>query len=303
MDYLNDLYLLTRIVEAGGFSSAERETGIPKSRLSRRISVLEERLGVRLLNRSAHSFSVTATGEVVYRHAKSMLVEAEAAEAAVRAVASEPSGVLRIAAPVLFGEAVLPGVLAAFSRAYPKVRIALSLANRLVDLATERVDLALWISAGGLDDSDIIARRLVQVPSGLMVSPLLLERIGTPNHPADLDGFWCLGFSGLDSGRRWSFRSPAAETVEFDFNPRFTSDNLGVLKEVAVQGGGIAYLPRYACRAELDAGYLVELMPGWMPAPPVAYGLYQSRRGATSAVRALLDYLDAVLPEALSEAN
>jgi DNA-binding transcriptional LysR family regulator len=218
----------------------------------------------------------------------------------VRAVASEPSGVLRLAAPVLFGETILAGVLAAFSRAYPKVRISLSLSDRLVDLATERVDLALWISSTGLDNSDIIARRLAQVPTGLVASPLLLEQIGTPSHPAALDGFWCLGFTAMEGGRHWSFRSPAGETVEFDFNPRFTANNLGVLKEVAVQGGGIAHLPRYAYRPELDAGYLVEILSDWAPAPNTAYGLYQSRRGVTSAARTLLDYLDAVLPEALA---
>jgi DNA-binding transcriptional LysR family regulator len=299
MDFLNDLYLLTRVVEARGFSAAERETGIPKSRLSRRLSSLEERLGSRLLHRSAQGFAMTPTGELVYRHAKSMLVEAEAAEAAVREAMSEPSGMVRLHAPVLLGEFVLGPLLSGFAALYPKVRFITNLGLRTPDMVAERIDLALRVVSGDLEASDSIARRLGTVPLCLVASPALVRRYGILRHPGDLDGFQCLGVTGGGDGYQWSFRSPAGEAVEFAFNPRFATDNAVLLKSMALAGGGIAQLPRYACRDDVEAGRLVEIMPDWAPAPAAIYGLYPGRRGTTSAVRQLLTHLATALPEAI----
>ncbi|HTH99148.1 MAG TPA: LysR family transcriptional regulator [Stellaceae bacterium] len=301
MDFLNDLYLLTRVVEARGFSAAERETGIPKSRLSRRLSALEERLGTRLLHRSAQGFAMTPTGETVYRHAKSMLIEAEAAEAAAQEAISEPSGMVRLHAPVLMGEFVLSRLLSEFAGLHPKVRFTVLLGHRPPELIQDRIDLALRIAVSGeLEATDAVARRLGQVPLCLVASPALVRRYGILRHPGDLDGFQCLGLTGMEGGFRWSLRSPGGEPVEFDFNPRFATDNAALLKTTALAGGGIAQLPRYACGEDIAAGRLVEILSDWAPAPATIYGLYPSRRGATSAVRQLLSYLASALPAALA---
>jgi DNA-binding transcriptional LysR family regulator len=304
MDFLNDLYLLIRVVEARGFSAAERETGIPKSRLSRRLSSLEERLGGRLLHRSAQGFAVTPTGEIVYRHAKSMLVAAEAAEAAVQEAMSEPSGTVRLHVPVLLGDHVLGPILSSFAGLYPKVRFTISLGHRTPELAAERIDLALrLVQTGELEDSDLIARRLGTVPLCLVASPGLVARYGVLRHPGDLDGLQCLGLIGVEgrgSSYHWPFRTPTGEAVDFSFNPRFSTDNAQMVKATALAGGGIAQLPLYACRRELAAGTLVEILPDWAPAPATIYALYPSRRGTTSATRQLLTHIAAALPNALS---
>jgi DNA-binding transcriptional LysR family regulator len=131
---INDLYLFARVVEAGGFAAAERDTGIPKSRLSRRIAGLEKQLGVRLIHRSAHAFSVTDAGQGVYRNARAIADEAQAAVATVAEALNEPSGLVRISTSTLTAELHLAGWLGEFTSRYPKVRIALELSNRFVDL-------------------------------------------------------------------------------------------------------------------------------------------------------------------------
>jgi DNA-binding transcriptional LysR family regulator len=298
MDFLNDLYLLTRIVDAGGFSAAERETGIPKSRLSRRLSVLEERMSVQLLHRSAQHFAMTATGEIVYRHAKSMLIAAEAAEAAVQQTVSEPGGPVHLYAPVLLGEAVLAPILTGFARSYPKVKFTVDVGHRVPDMLGERIDLALRVVPGALEASDLVARKLGAAPLCVVASPDCLKRAGMLRHPGDLDGFLCLGLTGLD-GHRWHFRSPGGEAVEFSFTPRFATDNAVLLKSSALAGGGLAQLPRYACRREIESGQLVEVLADWAPPPATIFGLYPSRRGVTSAVRQLLAHLGTALPMGL----
>lgn len=192
MQDLNDLYYFAKVVEAGGFAAAGRLLGIPKSRLSRRIAELEERLGARLLQRTTRQLKLTAVGERYLRHCQAMLLEAEMADEAVASMSSEPRGRLRVSSPVGLAHEMLPGVISNFLEKYPQVQLEVMLVNRRVDLVTEGVDVALRVREPGDEDPLLVTRRLRQAQMLMVASPAFLEGLEI-NHPDDLKNLPVLG--------------------------------------------------------------------------------------------------------------
>lgn len=173
---LNDLYYYVQVVEQGGFAPAGRALGVPKSKLSRRIALLEERLGVRLIQRSTRRFAVTEIGQTYYQHCKAMLVEADAAEEAIALTQAEPCGTVRMTCPVALLDARVADMLSAFMAQYPRVQIQLEETNRRVDVLGEGLDLAIRVRPPPLDDSDLVMRVFAQRDQCLVASPRLLEK-------------------------------------------------------------------------------------------------------------------------------
>ena len=171
MQDLNDLYYFAKVVEAGGFAAAGRLLGIPKSRLSRRVAELEERLGARLLQRTTRQLKLTAVGERYLRHCQAMLLEAEMADEAVASMSSEPRGRLRVTCPVGLAHEFMPSVISSFLQAYPLVQLEVSLLNRRVDLVTEGIDVALRVREEGDEDPLLVTRRLRQARTVMVASP------------------------------------------------------------------------------------------------------------------------------------
>jgi DNA-binding transcriptional LysR family regulator len=291
MDNLDDLYLFVRVVEARGFSAAERATGIAKSRLSRRIAALEARLGARLVHRDTHSFDLTPLGETVYRHARNMVAEAESAQAAVNEALAEPTGLLRINASLLMGETILGGLLAEFAKQYPKVRIHLTLTNRYVDLVAERIDLAFRAANAPLESEDVVARELALAPNVLVGSPELIARCGDPADPAALAALPCLAYGAPEIVRDWRFISPGGEAIEHRVDPIFIAENFVALREAALAGLGFAQLPLHICAASIAEGRLMAAMRGWRSQPARYYVIYPTRRGTVPAIRLLIEFV------------
>lgn len=289
---INDLYLFARVVEAGGFAAAERDTGIPKSRLSRRIAGLERQLGVKLIHRSAHAFSVTDVGHGVYRHARAIADEAQAAMAAVAETLSEPSGLIRISTSTLTAELHLARWLGEFTARYPKVRIALELSNRFVDLLTEGVDLAIRFSTAPLGSADVVARPFGVARMVLVASPSLLEKHGTPTKLSQLSSWPALGQGTLESIRPWAFKAPDGSVVTHRPEPRIVVDNIIALREAAIHGAGIVQLPWDACRQAIERGELQVLLEQYPGVGTGIYCMYPSRVGMPAAVRVLLSFLE-----------
>jgi DNA-binding transcriptional LysR family regulator len=289
---INDLYLFARVVEAGGFAAAERDTGIPKSRLSRRIAGLEKQLGVRLIHRSAHAFSVTDVGQGVYRHARAISDEAHAAVATVAETLNEPSGLVRISTSTLTAELHLARWLGEFTSRYPKVRVALELSNRFVDLLAEGVDLAIRFSTAPLVSADIVARPLGVSRMALVASPALLSKYGTPAEIADLPKLPALGQGTLESIRPWSFKASDGSVITHHPEPRLVVDNIIALREAAIQGAGIIQLPWDACRDAVERGELRVLLEQYPSVGTGIYCIYPSRVGMPAAVRALVNFLE-----------
>ena len=293
MQDLNDLLYFAEVVDSGGFAPAGRALNLPKSKLSRRVAELEERLGVRLLHRTTRKLSLTAAGEVYHRHCVAMREQAEAADEAVARVQTEPRGTIRITCPVTLAQTTIGPLLPRFLAEHPQVRIDMQVSNRVVDLVQEGVDVAIRVR-GSLDDSgSLVIKNLGDTASALVASPQLLQRFGTPASAEDLRQLPTVAMSAADGRASWHLAGPRGATFELQHRPVYTADDLFTLKLAVVQGVGMSALPDYLCGEELRRGDLVQVLPGWAPAKMKVLAVFPSRRGMVPAVRRLLDFLAA----------
>lgn len=288
---LNDLFYFAMVVEHGGFSQAGRALAMPKSKLSRRIGLLEERLGVRLIQRSTRRFSVTEIGQDYYRHCKAMLVEAEAAEEAIALSRAEPRGVLRLACPIALLHARIGGMLADFLALHPQVTLQLDATNRRVDVVGEGVDVAIRVRPPPLEDSDLVVRVLARRIWCTAASPALLKQMRTPKVPADLAMMPTVDLASPAQVHAWEYAGPEEVTASVHHRPRLVSDDMIALRSAAVAGVGVLMLPRMMITDELASGALVPILPQWQPRHGIVHAVFPSRRGLLPAVRALIDYL------------
>lgn len=291
MQDLNDLLYFAEVVDQGGFAAAGRALNLPKSKLSRRVAELEERLGVRLLHRTTRKLSLTAAGEIYHRHCIAMREQAEAADEAVARVQTEPRGTVRISCPVTLAQTTIGPLLPRFLAQHPQVRIDMQVTNRVVDLVQEGVDVAIRVR-GSLDDSgSLVIKNLGETAAALVASPQLLQRFGTPAGEEDLRHLPTVAMSAADGRASWHLVGPRGATFELQHGPVYTADDLLTLKFAVVQGTGMCALPDYLCSEELRRGELVQVLPGWAPARMKVLAVFPSRRGLVPAVRRLLDFL------------
>jgi DNA-binding transcriptional LysR family regulator len=277
------MLIFAEVVGTGSFTQAARRLGLSKASVSREVARLERRLGAQLLRRTTRSMSLTEIGEAFYAGCQRVAEEAEAAERSVGELQAEPSGELRIAAPVSLGQFQLAPRLPAFMARYPKLRIDMNLTDRIVDLVSEKFDLAIRIS-GRLTDATLVQRRLCPIRFFVCAAPAYLERNGMPQDPAELERHNCLGVGASP----WHFmlsRRRAAR-LRADLN----IDNGDALRRVALLGHGIAFLPTYLVGDDLRQGRLVRILPERLSLEASAFALYPQNRHASPKVRALIDY-------------
>ena len=291
MQDLNDLWYFVQVVDNGGFSPASRVIGIPKSRLSRRIALLEESLETRLIQRSTRSFTVTEAGQIFYRHCKAMIIEAEAAQEAINSLRAEPRGLIRLSCPIALLHVHIGEMLAKFMALYPQVTVQLEETNRQVDVLNENVDLAVRVRPLPLDDSDLVMRKLADRGMCLVASPELVERFTTPASPADLQHWPSLALSKPQQIYRWCLFGPDNQEVTLHHKPRFVTTDMDALRAAALAGVGVVQLPILMVNKQLADGSLVRLLPEWRARREVIHLVFPSRRGQLPAVRALIDFL------------
>nr|WP_321269044.1 LysR family transcriptional regulator [uncultured Tolumonas sp.] len=288
---LNDLYYYVQVVDNGGFSQAGRALGMPKSKLSRRIAMLEERLGVRLIQRSTRSFAVTELGQAYYGRCKAMLVEAEAAQTVIESTQAKPCGIVRLSCPIGLLHAHVGGILVDFALHYPSVSIQLMGMNRAVDVVTEGLDLAIRVRPLPLDDSDLAMRVLGYAAQYLVASPILLERHGIPQSPIDLVSWPSLGYGPPMEGHVWTLLGADGAQASQHHTPKFVTTDMLTLRQAAIAGIGVVQLPAMMVREQLADGRLVRLLPHWAPRREIIHAVFPSRRGLLPSVRALIDFL------------
>lgn len=294
---LNDLYFFAAVVDHGGFSAAGRALGIPKSRLSKRVSQLEERLGVRLLQRTTRRFVVTEPGERFYAHCRAVLVEARAAQEAVDELRAEPRGVVRVSCPISLTQTVMAYLLPEFLKAYPKVEVRLTSTNRRVDLLGEGYDIAIRVREKLDTDGSLVMRTFGLSRVLPVASPALLDRVGRPQHPQDLANIPALSTMEHDGAQNWELTDSNGERVAVEIQPRVICGDFNVLLECARRGLGVTMLPEFVCAPAITAGELEALLPDWNAPEGTMHFIYPSRRGMLPAVRALVDFLAERLPE------
>lgn len=291
MHNLDDLYLFAQVVEHGGFAAAGRAAGIPKSKLSRRVSELEARLGVRLIQRSTRHFAVTEIGQEYYRHCVGMLVEAEAAQDVIDRSRAEPQGIVRVSCPPALVCFQVGDMIARFMAANRRVSVHLESTSRRVDPIADAIDVAIRVRFPPIEETDHVMRVLGDSEQHLVASPLCVEHLAGPAVPASLGDLPSAGFGPAHREHIWQLVGPDGATVSVRHAPRLVTDDIAQLRSAALLGVGVVQLPTMVIEKDMANGSLVDILPHWRPKPGVVHAVFPSRRGLLPAVRALLDHL------------
>lgn len=284
----SDLRVLHCVVKYSSYSQAAKELGMTPSGVSRVVSRLEERLGVRLLQRTTRRLSLTEAGTIYHERISQILLDLADAEAAVQKTSVSPRGKLRVTAPVAFGHYYLVPLLAELASLHPELSIELLLLDRFVDLVEEGVDLALRI--GNLQDSGMIARRLCTNNRILVAAPSYLRKRGKPKTPDALKSHSCALYTGFDKPSQWRLCNGTERTTVL-VTGGFSSNSPQALASFAEHGGGITLGATVVVERALQSGSLVRVLPEWSFDPTGIYAVYPSAKQVTSKVRAAVDFL------------
>jgi DNA-binding transcriptional LysR family regulator len=283
---LNEIAVFTRVVQAGSFTAAARQLGMPKSTVSRKISDLEARLDARLLQRTTRKLSLTDAGRTYFDYGVRIVGEIEAAENAVGSLQDEPRGLLRIT--VGPSSQWIAAIIADFMTRNPEVQLEVLSTGRTVDLVDERFDVA--IRAGALPDSSLVARPLAQVNWLLAATPAYLKKNRRPRTPAELADHACLLF-GTGSTAVTLRLERGTETAEVAVSTRLLVSDFDILHAAASAGLGIALLPAFRCPEELRARRLERVLDGWAPPPIPIHVVYPTARHLSAKVKRFVEFV------------
>lgn len=288
MDILGPMQTFVRVVDAGSFTAAASLLNTSQPTISRQIASLEEHLGARLLTRTTRTLTLTDDGRAFYDHVLRALEALGEAENAVGRRRSKPSGMLRLATPVVFGRLHIVPRLPTFLSNHPEVSIDVVMSDTFTDLAEQGIDLAIRV--GEITDPTLIAKRIGMVRRVTVATPAYLRTHGTPRTPFELSGHSCIVYTRLSTGNRWIFESPAGP-VAVEVNGRYKADNSEAVREGVIAGLGIAVIPNFAFRSEIESGMIEVILKDNEPKPLPMHAVYPSRRFLALKVRAMIDHL------------
>jgi DNA-binding transcriptional LysR family regulator len=282
---LNETAVFVKVVQAGSFSAAARLLGLPPSTVSTRVSRLEQRLGVTLLQRTTRRLHLTEAGTLYFDHAATGLEHMLDAEAAVTTARGEARGRLRVTAPADFGDTLLSGLVCALHRLHPKIDIELILTDRFVDLVAEGVDVA--IRAGELEDSSLVAKRVGIACWAPFASPDYLRDAPRLDKPQSLSMHRCLQFTQLGK-ETWALSNDKG-SISVPMPGHVIVNDFGVVRAMTLAGDGIGLLPTYMCRDEVESGALVRVLPKWFARADPVHLVYPRQRFVPPKLRAFID--------------
>ncbi|WP_116475467.1 LysR family transcriptional regulator [Zobellella maritima] len=289
MPRTDDLILFAQVIELGSFSKAAEANDLTNSVVSKRIARLEEELGSTLIHRSTRRLTLSDAGRVLYQRARLVAQSAQEAFDAVTGYSQALEGHIRISVPTISGELLLAAAVAEFCDLHPAISIDMSLENRFVDLVGEGYDLV--IRTGHLDDSNLIARHILDSRWTICAAPAYISRRGKPLVPEDLLKHNCLIYSYQESGARdWLF-SRQDEIYPLRVAGNFSTDNAAALRKAAIAGYGLAYVPRCLVYPDLQAGRLVELLPKQVGKVLGIYAVYPYSRQPPRKIKLLIEHI------------
>ena len=288
MQNLNDMVTFARVVEAGGFSEAARQMGVSKSGVSKSIAKLELSLGVRLLNRSTRGLSLTEIGAAFHEHCIRITEEAAQAAEVVGRLQSEPRGVLRVTAPVAFGRLHVAPAVAEYLSRYPRLKLDMTITDRMVDLVSEGYDVAIRIRRE--PSLHVVARELAPVRRVVCATPDYFERRGIPTVPHDLTEHNCLHYTHFGTQGQWRFQSTEGEIV-VPVKGSLRIDDDDTLAQAVLSGLGIAMLPTFIIGRELQAGRLRSVLSDYVPLERRIYAVHLPNVRLPVKIRAFIDFL------------
>ncbi|MBI3524894.1 MAG: LysR family transcriptional regulator [Betaproteobacteria bacterium] len=299
-DRLTPMLTFVRIMDAGSLSAAARAMGRSLPAVSRSLAQLEQRLGVRLIQRTTRRLSLTDAGVQFYERCRRILAEIDEAEATAGAQRLEPQGSLVVTAPLLFGRMHVTSVVAEFLRRHPKISVHLLLTDRVANLVEEEIDVA--VRTGKLADSSLIARRLGVIPRIVCASPDYLKRRGTPHTPEDLARHDCIRFTDLTQVRYWSFVD-GERPIRIAVHGLFVTNNADAAINAAEHGLGLVMVLAYQVTALLAEGRLVRVLQSFELPPTPVNAVHASGRLAPAKLKAFLDLLAEIVAPRLAALN
>ena len=289
MDRLTSMAVFVAAAERGSLSAAARHFGLSASMAGKHVSSIEEELGVRLMQRSTRTLTLTDVGRAYYGRCKTILEEYDEAGREASDAGQTVRGVLRVAAPITFGAMHLGGAVAAYLDLHPEVSVEIALSDRYVELLAEGIDVAIRI--GRLFDSGLVARRLAPCRMVYCAAPAFLARAGVPKSVEDLRRAPRLAFSEAVSPGDWTLTDPTGRAHPIDGPVRLSANNTQMLLAAALSGAGVAYGPSFVFGERLAAGELVALLPDHKTSDLDIHAVYPTRRHLSLKVRRFVDRL------------
>jgi DNA-binding transcriptional LysR family regulator len=288
MDKFKEMQAFVAVVESGSFVKAADQLETSKAAVSRYIAQLEERLGVRLMQRTTRRLSLTDEGHAFFTHCKETLTLIQDAEEEIQNKRNSPTGLIRINAPLTFGVLHLAPLWGKFTALYPQVRLEVTLIDRVVDLVEEGYDLAVRVAS--LPSSTLISRQLASTSLVVCASPNYLKGKATPQHPRDLKDHSVISYSYLATGDEWVFQGPEGE-VRVKTHSKIHTNNGDTCRSAALAHQGIILQPTFIVGHDIQRGDLVELLPQFKSVELGIYAVYPSRKLVSPRIRALVDFL------------
>lgn len=288
MDRFLEMETFSSVVDAGSFVKAADMLGLSKAAVSRYVDALEERLGIRLLHRTTRRLSMTEEGQVFYARCKELLAGVAEAEIEITSKSGEASGLLRLNAPVTFGIQHLAPLWGDFLKLHPRLKLDITLSDRVVDLVEEGFDVAVRITS--LTSSTLVSRRLTTTRPVLCASPKYLQANGAPAVPADLTRHAIISYSYFSMKDEWTFAGPSGP-VSVRTDPVVHTNSGDTCRALALAHHGIILQPTFLIGSDLEAGALIELMPEFKSAEIGVFAVYPSRKHVPAKVRSLVEFL------------
>lgn len=286
----NEMVMFAKVIECGGFLSASKKFGIPKSTLSRKISNLEKRLNVRLIQRSTRRLMITDIGREYYQYCLQMMIAAEKAENSIINQSEKTVGTVKLTCSNILMDLGLAGVLTNFMRQYPRVNLHVKIFNREVDIISEGYDLSLKLLTEDPKNSSLVMRKICHVPTALMINPAENINYQEINVPEDLANVPTVGWLSAYLQAAWTFQR-ADHEVKINSDSRMICDDIRLIKEAIIKGIGVGCLPLRLAHQELSDGRLITILDDWTLEQPEIVAFYPSRQGLPPAVRALIDFI------------
>lgn len=288
MDKFREMQAFVAVAESGSFVKAADQLEASKAAVSRYVAQLEERLGVRLMNRTTRRQSLTDEGHAFLTRCKETLALIHDAEEEIQNKRKHPAGLIRISAPLTFGILHLAPLWGKFTALYPQVRLEINLSDRVVDLVEEGYDLAVRVAR--LPSSTLISRKLTSTSLAVCASPKYLKGKAKPKHPNDLKHHSVISYSYLATGDEWVFQGPEGE-VRVKTQPKIHTNNGDTCRSAALAHQGIILQPTFIVGLDLQRGDLVALLPQFKSIELGIYAVYPSRKLVSPRIRALVDFL------------
>jgi DNA-binding transcriptional LysR family regulator len=289
---LNDIVVFTKVVETRSFTGAAEQLGIPKSTVSRKLAQLEERLGVRLVQRTTRKLALTDIGQAYYDRCARIVADVAAAEQLVTDMQATPRGRLRVTAPIDLSTRHLGKIIAEFLAQHADINVELDATDRVVDLIEEGFDVA--IRFGTLPESTLIARKLCSVDASLCAAPAYLARRSSPATIEELDDHDKVLFTPTARVQSWVLESDGG-SHEFGRPAHFASNNVSAVRDAALAGAGIALLTDFLIADDLRDGALVKILPQWKSRAIEVHAIYPARQNLPPRLGLFLDHLSTAL--------